>query len=106
MALLARRRQNLDRIARGVHDANALLKQFTDHPADAYQLLLRLAGQIAFESALAQKRGKLKLPDHVIIEFSKLIVAAHLSGSRRRKEADLRKLKQTVNTPLRPQSPW
>ncbi len=117
-ALLERRRQNLDRIARGVNDANALLKQFTDHPAAAYQLLLRSAGQIAFEAALARKRSKLKLPDHTIIELSKLIVGARRPPPRscRRpsrhsvlasadKEADPEKFKQTANASVYPQPP-
>lgn len=47
-------RRNLDRIARSVNQANALLKIFTDHPPETYQLLLQVAGQIVFENAVIQ----------------------------------------------------
>jgi hypothetical protein len=81
-ALLRRRKCNLARIARGVTEANHLLKLFTDHPADTYQLLLQLGGQIAFEAALNSKRLKTKLSIQTILEFSKLLFAAHRFRSR------------------------
>lgn len=86
-ALLRRRKRNLARIAHGVTEANLLLKQFTDHPAETYQLLLQLAGQIAFESALTSQCQKSELSIQTLLEFFKLLAAAHRSRGRPRKRA-------------------
>jgi predicted component of type VI protein secretion system len=69
-------KRNLQRIVNSAADANVMLKQFTDHPAETYQLLLKLAGQIAFETALASRRKNTKLQHRTIIEFTNLLLAA------------------------------
>ena len=73
-ASLRQQQRNLQRIAHSANAANVMLKQFTDHPCETYQLLLKLAGQIAFETSLAPVRNKTNLPNHTISEFTKLMI--------------------------------
>jgi hypothetical protein len=84
-ASLKQQQRNLERIARSANEANVMLKQFTDHPSETYQLLLQLAGQIAFETALASRRKKTKLQHCTIIEFTNLLIAARKVDRKARK---------------------
>lgn len=82
---LTPQQRNLQRIARSANAANVLLKQITDHPSETYQLLLKVAGQIAFESTLAFGRKKTKLPHRTIIEFTDLLIAVRKADRAKRK---------------------
>lgn len=84
-ASLTQQQRNLQRIVQCANDANVMLKQFTDHPSATYQLLIQLAGQIAFETALASRRKKTKLQHRTIIEFTNLLIAARKADRETRK---------------------
>jgi hypothetical protein len=67
------RQRTVNRILHSAQNANAVLKAFAENPADTYQAVLNIAGQIAFDKAL-------KNPDQpdvaTIREFTKLLISA------------------------------
>jgi hypothetical protein len=66
-------RRTIKRIGDSARCANAVMKKFTDNPTDTYQLVLKMAGQIAFEKSLDSKAG---LDTKTIAEFLKLLISA------------------------------
>jgi hypothetical protein len=63
----------LERISRSARCANAVMKQFEDHPADTYQLVLKMAGQIAFEKAIESENG---VDTRTLGELIKILITA------------------------------
>ncbi len=77
-------RRTLLRVADSARCANALMKQFEEHPADTYQLVLKMAGQIAFEKSLVKKED---LDTRSIGELIKILIAA------RKEDLEIQKLR-------------
>ncbi len=63
----------LERIAQCSRNANKVVKELTDRPADTYRALIGMAGQIAFEKAF-DANGE--LDKQTICEFTRLLMAA------------------------------
>ncbi len=66
-------KRTLDRIVRSSQTANAVVKTFTENPADTYQALIKVAGQIAFDKAI-QSPDQLDL--QTIRDFTRLLIAS------------------------------
>lgn len=71
----------LDRIAASRDTANLVVKKFAEKPADMYQVLLDMVGQIAFDKAFQDKEG---LDAETIFNFTKLVMA----GKKQNMEAE------------------
>jgi Protein of unknown function (DUF3486) len=67
------RARTLERIAHSAQCANAVMKKFEDHPTDTFRLLLKMAGQIAFEKAIDAENG---FDTKTIAEFIKILISA------------------------------
>jgi hypothetical protein len=65
--------RTLDRIINGAKSANAVVKAFTDSPADTYQAILKVVGQIAFEKAIDSNE---QLDIRTIRELTSLLISA------------------------------
>ncbi len=63
--------RQLDRIAASRNTSNQVQQQFRRNPADMYQVLLDMVGQIAFEKAM--ESGE-KLDAETIFNFAKLVI--------------------------------
>jgi hypothetical protein len=63
----------LERIARCAKNANSVVKELTERPADTYRALIGMAGQIAFEKAF-DAGGE--LDKRTICEFTRLLMEA------------------------------
>ena len=70
---LVAQKRTLDRITHSANNANAVVKTFTENPADTYQALIKVAGQIAFDKAI-QSPDQLDLP--TIRDFTRLLIAS------------------------------
>lgn len=77
----------LDRIAASRDTANLVVKKFSENPADMYQVLLGMAGQIAFDKAFEEKEG---LDAETIFNFTKLV----MHGKKQAMEAEDLKLRR------------
>jgi hypothetical protein len=77
-------RRTIKRIGDSARCANAVMKKFEDNPTDTYQLLLKMAGQIAFEKSLDDKKG---LDTRTIAEFIKVLTSA------RKEDIEIQKLR-------------
>jgi Protein of unknown function (DUF3486) len=66
------RRRALERIAASAATANAAMRKFQEHPADYYQVLDNMIGQIAFDRAL--DRDKPDFDGRTVIQFAKLLL--------------------------------
>lgn len=67
--------------------ANAVLDKFKENPADMYQVLLQLVGQIAFDAAFQAEKA---LDAETIYNFTKLVMTARKQDM----EADALKLQR------------
>jgi hypothetical protein len=65
--------RTLDRIVNGRKSANAVVKAFTDNPADTYQAILKVVGQIAFDKAIDSPD---QLDVRAIRELTTLLISA------------------------------
>lgn len=82
------RSRTLERIAQSAQCANAVMKKFEDHPTDTFRLLLKMAGQIAFEKAIDAENG---FDTKTIGEFIKILISARkedLEGEKLQLERD------------------
>jgi len=66
-------KRTLDRIINGTKSANAVVKAFTDNPADTYQAVLKVIGQIVFEKAIDSPN---ELEIRAIRELMTLLISA------------------------------
>jgi hypothetical protein len=66
-------RRTIKRIADSARCANAVMKEFEGHPTDTYQLVLKMAGQIAFEKSL---EGKKVVDTRTLGELLKILITA------------------------------
>jgi hypothetical protein len=60
------------------------MKEFEGHPTDTYQLVLKMAGQIAFEKSLEDKKG---VDIRTIAELTKILISA------RKEDLEIQKLR-------------
>ena len=67
-----KQRRMLEHIATSRGMANAAVEKFKANPADMYQVLLDMAGQIAFDQAFQSEQ---KLDAETIYNFTKLVMA-------------------------------
>lgn len=80
-------RRMLDRIVVSQGKKNAVLEKFKANPADTYQALLEVAGQIAFDKAFSE--GK-EFDAETIFNFTKLV----MTGKKQAMEAEDLKLRK------------
>ena len=76
--------RTLERLGNSAKCANAVMKKFAAHPADTYQLVLKMAGQIAFEKALDSKNS---VDTRTIGDLVKILIKA------RKEDLEIQKLR-------------